>query len=171
MGNLCCGPSRPPSRVLEQHQNIKVNDIFNTSSNLPEDENAYETFTWTGSSVPARVLSVYDGDTVTLGFRMAKRLVKFKGRLMGIDTPEIRSKSAEEKVLALQAKKILEDLVLHKTVYVWFAGNDKYGGRALVHIYTKDWVNVSEYMLKNAPCNAYDGGTKMTVFGLNASNK
>ncbi len=167
MGNLCCCPTsvpQPPSSVVALHPDIKLNSLFGISSKLPEEESAYETFTWTGSSVPARVLSVYDGDTVTLGFRMADRLVKFKGRLMGIDTPELRSKNPEEKALALKAKKILEDLILHKNVYVWFAGNDKYGGRALVYLYTKDWINVSSYMLKNAPCNKYDGGTKMTTF-------
>ena len=46
----------------------------------------------------AEVLSVYDGDTCTclvdLGF---KTFVRVKIRLIGIDTPEIRTKDLEEK--------------------------------------------------------------------------
>ena len=46
----------------------------------------------------AEVVKVYDGDTCTcvvdLGFKLSARI---KVRLVGIDTPEIRTKDLEEK--------------------------------------------------------------------------
>ena len=50
---------------------------------------------------PARVVRVYDGDTLTLsvdlGFRVA---IQITGRLDGIDTPEVRGPSRPDGLLA-----------------------------------------------------------------------
>jgi micrococcal nuclease len=54
----------------------------------------------------AEVVSVYDGDTCTcvvdLGFKTFQRI---KVRLVGIDTPEIRTKDLEEKKKRLVKRK------------------------------------------------------------------
>jgi endonuclease YncB( thermonuclease family) len=150
-----------PENIKQRHNKIAPSVFFESEDlELPPTKEAYTPFKWIGGPVNARVLDVYDGDTVTLGFRMNDTLTAFQGRLMGIDTPEIRTRNEQEKAKGLEAKTILIRLVLDKDVIVWFAGNDKYGGRALIHMYTEDWVNVSDYMLKNAPCKAYDGGKK-----------
>jgi micrococcal nuclease len=158
----CCSRRRShvPENILKMHPGIVLDSpFFENFSALPKDATSYRQFKWEGYT-KAIVLDVYDGDTVTLGFPLKGELVTFKGRLMGIDTPEMRSKDQHEKALALKAKNILVNLVLGKEVHVLFAGNDKFGGRALVHLYTEKWQSVSQYMLNSAPCQAYDGGTK-----------
>lgn len=63
----------------------------------------------------AKIISVYDGDTVTanisLGFNMW--MLKQKIRLYGIDTPELRG---EERADGLVAKARLEELVMNKEI-------------------------------------------------------
>lgn len=156
-----CFKMSVPENIKQRHAKIVPSPFLKEEDlELPPTREAYAPFKWIGGPVNARVLDVYDGDTVTLGFRMNGVLTSFSGRLMGIDTPELRSRNEQEKAKALEAKTVLIRLVLDKDVTVWFAGNDKYGGRALIHMYTDDWVNVSDYMLKNAPCRPYDGGKK-----------
>ena len=58
----------------------------------------------------ARILRVVDGDTVDvdidLGFGMA--YVKQRVRMLGIDTPESRTRDLEEKRFGLAAKKYVQ---------------------------------------------------------------
>ena len=57
----------------------------------------------------AEVLSVYDGDTVTLMIDQGmKHFARVKVRLIGINTPEIRTKDLEEKERGYQAKDYLK---------------------------------------------------------------
>jgi micrococcal nuclease len=159
----CCSTKdvRPPRDVADANKNLPVNEFFSSKKDLPADPAEYTQFKWAGAAVPCRVLSVYDGDTVTLGFRSSGgMLYTIKGRLEGIDTPELKGKSQEEKELAHQAKAILEKLILGKEVTAYFVCNDKYGGRAVVRLYTDKWESVSTYMLTHAPCRPYSGGTK-----------
>lgn len=64
----------------------------------------------------ARIIDVYDGDTVTasvdLGFHIS---IQIKIRLKGINTPEIRG---EERNVGLLSKVRLEELILNKEVTV-----------------------------------------------------
>ncbi len=82
------------------------------------------------------ITSVYDGDTVTgdvdLGFGIWIRKQKF--RLMGIDTPEIRTKNPDEKIRGYEARDRLRELILHKSVRIRSFGKGKYG-RWLVDIF------------------------------------
>jgi len=57
---------------------------------------------------PVEIISVYDGDscTVNVDIGFGWRKTKLKCRLYGIDTPEIRGSSAEEKELAYAVKNI-----------------------------------------------------------------
>lgn len=87
----------------------------------------------------AKITSVYDGDTVTgdvdLGFGIWIKKQKF--RLMGIDTPEIRTKDKDEKVRGYEARDRLRELILGKTVRIRSFGKGKYG-RWLVDIFIED---------------------------------
>jgi len=87
----------------------------------------------------AKITSVYDGDTVTgdvdLGFGIWIKKQKF--RLMGIDTPEIRTKDKDEKVRGYEARDRLRELVLGKTVRIRSFGKGKYG-RWLVDIFIEE---------------------------------
>ena len=87
----------------------------------------------------AKITSVYDGDTVTgdvdLGFGIWIKKQKF--RLMGIDTPEIRTKDKDEKVRGYEARDRLRELILGKTVRIRSFGKGKYG-RWLVDIFIEE---------------------------------
>ncbi|MHA2020134.1 MAG: thermonuclease family protein [Candidatus Thorarchaeota archaeon] len=82
----------------------------------------------------AKVISVYDGDTMTaevdLGFNVT---MKMKLRLAEIDTPELRG---EEREQGLAARDYVRNLVLDKEV-IFESVKDKTGkyGRYLAKIY------------------------------------
>lgn len=110
----------------------------------------------------ALVIKVYDGDTLTVGFRHGSSLkpVKESVRIRGIDTPELRSKFAEEKRLAVLARTRLAAVTLREYVTVVSPETDKYG-RLLCDLKTDRIGSISQYMLQ-APqlCREYDGGKR-----------
>lgn len=123
--------------------------------------------------------SVYDGDTVSnmildLGFN---RYMVTSVRLLGIDTPEIRTKSKIEKIKGYQARDMLRLLIADKEMIfesVSRKGTGKYG-RALGilwvntgvklddegNILEKIWENVTDKLIECGLAVPYDGGTKL----------
>ena len=111
----------------------------------------------------ALVIKVYDGDTLTVGFLhgYSRRPVRGSVRIRGIDTPELRTKSEEEKRLALLAKSRLEQVTLREVVTIVSPESDKYG-RLLCDLKTERGIeSISEYMLEEPRlCRKYDGGAR-----------
>tara|TARA_B110000208_G_C11345032_1_gene275270 strand:- start:37 stop:465 length:429 start_codon:yes stop_codon:yes gene_type:complete len=113
-----------------------------------------------------KVLSVYDGDTITIAIKLETKIYKWKVRMYGYDSPEMKPlkilKNRDDiKRRALIAKKALEDKILEKIVTIELLGFDKYG-RILGNIYYNN-ENINEYMLKNDYGYSYIGGTKRTI--------
>ena len=109
-----------------------------------------------------RVIKVYDGDTITIAAKLPypeSPLYRFQIRLNGIDCPEIKSKTEDEKQIALLAKKEMEELTFQKTVYLKNIGNEKYG-RILADVYVQD-IHLNMHMLSKKLAVQYDGGTKI----------
>ena len=75
------------------------------------------------------ITSVYDGDTLTadidLGFKMCAKKIKL--RLLGVDTPEIRTKDPDEKAAAIIARDRVRDICLNKQVIIKTSKKGKYG--------------------------------------------
>ena len=75
------------------------------------------------------VTRVVDGDTVDvdidLGFGMTYK--KQRVRMMGIDTPESRTRDLEEKFYGKQSKYFLEDLLKDKEVQLVSHDKGKFG--------------------------------------------
>ena len=107
-----------------------------------------------------KVVLVYDGDTLTLAARHARhgKPHLFKVRLRGIDAPEIRSKSAEEKAAAVAAKAFLESRVLDHVVILENVGTEKYG-RLLATVKYRG-RDLSHELLKAGHAQPYEGGKK-----------
>ena len=77
----------------------------------------------------AKVIKVYDGDTITIGFYMEgyEAPLRSSVRLNGIDTPEMRGKTPEEKQSAKLAQQFLSSQVLGKIISLSNIAKEKYG--------------------------------------------
>ena len=106
-----------------------------------------------------KVLRVIDGDTLDalldIGFMVHK---KIRIRLMGIDTPESRTRDLEEKKKGLAAKQFVVDFLKEGTFKLISHGVGKYG-RCLGEIVVDD-VNLGEELVKNGHAYKYYGGNK-----------
>jgi len=120
------------------------------------------------------VIKVYDGDTITIATKLPyleSPLYRFQVRLNGIDSPEIKGKTDEEKEEAHKSKRALEALVLHKVVQLKNKKQEKYG-RILADIYVKNLLNedvyVNEWLIRQGFALPYDGGTKFQTHPINS---
>lgn len=118
-----------------------------------------------GKKYKATCIKCYDGDTCTVTAHLlgdeSLPLYKWSCRIFGIDTPELKTDIPEEKLAATEDKKILEDLILNKQVYVeGITQTDKYG-RELVNIYTEKMELVTDVLIKKGWALPYSGGKKL----------
>ena len=113
-----------------------------------------------GFTTSAKVISVYDGDTCTCVFdTYGLGLYKHRIRLSGIDTPEIRGKSLEEKKTAITVRDFVREKILGKIVNLECKGSDKYG-RVLGVITCPSGEILNELLISNGMALKYDGGKK-----------
>ena len=106
------------------------------------------------------IVKVVDGDTVDvvidLGFNLSK---KERVRLAGIDSPESRTRDAEEKIFGLEAKAYLKTrLEGSKKLIVKTEKDGKYG-RMLGHLFCGE-TNINTEMIYRGYAWEYDGGKK-----------
>ena len=66
----------------------------------------------------AKVIKVYDGDTITIGTIIDNTNIyyRFTVRLKGIDCPEIKSKDTQEQLCAQIAKETLHKLIYNQII-------------------------------------------------------
>ena len=84
-------------------------------------------FSLEGQTMIAKVVKVYDADTIHIVLPLFNKLMKFKTRFIGIDSAEIRSKNPDEKIHAKKARDILKSKIHDKLVRVECGEFDKYG--------------------------------------------
>ena len=114
----------------------------------------------------AEVISVYDGDTVTLMIDQGmKHFARVKVRLVGINTPEIRTTDLEEKERGYKAKNFLKDLIEGKTVIVHTVKKGKFGRwLGVLWLYEEDMAelgqSLNDLMIQEGHAVAYDGGKR-----------
>jgi micrococcal nuclease len=121
---------------------------------------------------------VVDGDTVDvdidLGFGIWLR--KERVRIMGIDTPESRTRDKVEKIFGLAAKYKLKEL-LGKTAILKTQvnkdGEDMKGkfGRVLGDFVAPDGRMVTEIMIEEGYCVPYFGGSKEELIEMHMKNR
>jgi endonuclease YncB( thermonuclease family) len=107
----------------------------------------------------------YDGDTITFNIKNVHPLLgeEINIRIKGIDTPEIRAKCDNEKILALKAKLFVEDLCINaKRISLKNAERGKYF-RIVADVYI-DKINIGKLLLNNKIAVPYDGGTKINFW-------
>jgi endonuclease YncB( thermonuclease family) len=130
-------------------------------------------FTYQGQKLKAKVVDIYDGDTLTLVFRYGGKLQQHACRMEGYDSPEMKPPKSQtnrdrEITAANKAKVALSNLVSNRVVNIECGQFDKYG-RILITIWIKPqtkWslckpkFSVNKWMIENGYGLPYDGGTK-----------
>ena len=119
-----------------------------------------------GNEYRAKVVYVYDGDTVHVVFKVFGEYYRWNCRIMGVDTPELRTKNAKEKEMGYKVRDKIREILMDKIVRVKCDEFDKYG-RLLIDIYipadstgTNQEELLSNWLINNNYAYAYDGGTK-----------
>lgn len=123
----------------------------------------------TGLKTMARVVKIYDGDTITVVIPLFDSFYKYNIRIMGIDTPEIYSNNILLKECAQRARERLIQLVGGdnfeeniRLVYLECKEYDKYG-RLLCDVYTEDkTMLLSKVLIDEKLGYVYNGKKKLT---------
>lgn len=132
---------------------------------LEKSDKKIDFFSFDSYECSAKVVHIYDGDTVHLVLHQqeTEKLIKIKARLYGIDTPEMRIPEQKEK--AIKAKEKLIEL-LQKTnyiIHVKCGEFDKYG-RVLVTLYSSVFnKSLNDILIEEGYAYAYFGKTKNKI--------
>jgi len=115
-------------------------------------------FTLKGHKCNAKVVHVYDGDTIHLVFEFLGKLFKWHVRIAHVDTPELKTKNLEEKKMGYEARDKLRDFIDGKIVDIVCLDFDKYG-RVLAEI-SYSGERVDKWLIDNGYAKLYEGKTK-----------
>jgi endonuclease YncB( thermonuclease family) len=125
-------------------------------------------FSWSGTRACAKVVKVYDGDTVRLAFLDRAEVVKVRARLLGFDAAELRPPKImpdreREVELACKARSLLVELIGPSLFVTAHLGEfDKYG-RVLATLYGTGGVCLNDEMLRSGYVRPYAGGARVRV--------
>ena len=119
-----------------------------------------------------KIVRVVDGDTVDvdidLGFDTWKCGERI--RLYGIDTPECRTRDAEEKAAGLVAKKFVEDALHVGGTYKLQTREKGKFGRFLGVIFISARTSINAALVSERLAVAYHGHSKQDVKDAHAAN-
>ena len=107
------------------------------------------------------VTSIYDGDTFRVNINSYPSIIghRMSIRVNGIDTPEMRGKCTNEKILAREAKQLtVSTLRGAKVIELRNIKRGKYF-RIVADVFVDD-ISLSERLIDSKLAVAYDGGTK-----------
>jgi endonuclease YncB( thermonuclease family) len=113
-----------------------------------------------GRWLVAKILRIHDGDTYTIGWKEGDIFVKTNIRLVGIDTPELRSKTngGLESKLCRLGRNWLISKYLNQVVSVECLSMDKYGRLlANVYEYPQKTASFNQMLIDNKFARAYGG--------------
>ena len=173
---------------ISRSTNETVNAPFNLSTKdtlISLDLSKVQKSGLRDSTLEARVMRVYDGDTLTVAMSINNdsHYEAFQIRLYGCDAPEKKgntktcAEAAREEVLRFIGASGAIGLKRGKQENTWFQNNpiivvikfmskqqgaiDKYG-RELAHLYKSknDHESLSDHLIKTGLAQPYNGGTK-----------
>ncbi len=157
----------PLNIIFNKNKSENNNDIIYKNMTTSEiNENKIikweDTVEFTFPINSGQVIKVYDGDTITIASKLPfndSPLYRLSVRLNGIDTPEIKSKSEDEKTCAKETRDELSKLILNKVIQLKNIKTEKYG-RILADVYLNE-LHINEWLIDNKMAVRYDGGTKI----------
>ena len=126
------------------------------------DYKSTETFQFKGKYL-AKVVKVYDGDTITCRFWHAGKMIKKSVRIIGYDAPELKGSPLSEKTHAIKARDFLAAKIMNGFVWMDCLKTEKYGRiLANIQMYGDPSVNgnVHFLMLDHKFAIPYYGKTK-----------
>jgi endonuclease YncB( thermonuclease family) len=148
---------------MSQLSKEEYNALNGTTTNTPK-------FTLNKYSTWAKVVKVYDGDTIHVVFKYFGLYYSWNCRIAHVDTPELRTKNSEEKKLGYVVKEKVSELLLNKIVYINCFEFDKYGRLLVEVILPNSTEKLHEWLIRNNYANSYEGGTKEGWLKDKASN-
>lgn len=111
------------------------------------------------------VMRVLDGDTFEARVEVwPDVLVAVSIRLAGVDAPELKGKCPAERMTALRAYEMLDELMTHLPVTLADVRHDKFAGRVDA-IVTAGGVDVAQALIKTGLAVAYDAGKRKNWCG------
>lgn len=133
-------------------------EIVNTSE-VPTISELFE------GRVRGYVYECYDGDTfkciVNIPGSTNPIPVKICCRMLGYDSPELRTKDINEEKLAIQCRDILRDLILGTSINMTITGTDKYGRFLVTVEHPEDPEDIiNNMMIDRNLGHPYKGGRK-----------
>lgn len=132
-------------------------------------DNDIKLFSLEGEEHIAKVVDVYDGDTIKCVFPIHNKLYRWNCRIAGVDTPELRTRCKTEKAYGYKVRDCLREKILNKVIFLQCGEFDKYG-RLLVNILCDDCL-INDWLIENDYAFEYDGGTKRCWKEYLESNK
>lgn len=182
MGN-CCGTKRKQySSSSVEDVKISTNEQKETFSKEKIQDYEMELrnhsfdqlpkFTFNGFITKAKVVSIYDGDTITIVFYYHDSPIKDSFRMYGYDSPELKPlKTLPERKLHVRAGYVARDylssLIIDQIVWVSFMKEEKYGRlMGTIYFYHQGQIqpdekdNINHHMLEKGLGKPYEGGHK-----------
>jgi len=129
---------------------------------IPKDLDLKNVETFIPDVNKGRVMKIYDGDTITIECKPKNSVgsfYKYNVRLNGVDCPELRGSSDEEKQVAKIARDKVGLLLFKNMVTLENVKLDKYANRIVADVIYND-INVSEWLIEKKLGVPYDGGKK-----------
>jgi endonuclease YncB( thermonuclease family) len=118
----------------------------------------------------AKVIGVYDGDTVIIAAFIGDQALRFNVRIYGIDCNEIKGGSTESKIEAQKAKKYVIDRLLNKIVKINVLNGQVINGKKmrekygrLIAIISIEGNSIADELLHLGLAKPYFGGNKSNV--------
>ena len=145
--------------AAEQSVQDDVKPHFRLSSVNPDSVPAIP---YKDQIIRVKICDVHDGDTISVILAFGDFPVKIGIRIVGIDTPEIRSgkdKLPQEKVAELIARDHVRS-ILGEYAKVKLVDWDKFGGRMLAEVYMPDGTNLASNLVAAGYAKAYYGEKK-----------
>lgn len=133
-----------------------------TNKDLESKTKETPLFSLNGKHFDAKIVYIYDGDTMHCVFKVFGEYYRWNCRIWGVDTPEIRTKNEGEKKKGIEVRDILRNKLQDKILTIKCYDFDKYG-RLLIDVYIENETLLSQWLIKNNYGYTYNGGTKKTV--------
>ena len=112
-----------------------------------------------------KVIKVYDGDTIHIATVVFNDVIsKFRVRINGVDTPELRSSDPVQKQAAYTIRDLLHQKIFGKMIELLNVKYDKYGRILADIVLIEENLNISQWLLESGYAAIYNGkGCKQKI--------